>query len=173
MILDHKVNKIKLLPFEALDKIKNWCAYQERSQSETRRKLLSFGLTQEETENILATLIEENFLNEERFALAFAGGKFRIKHWGRNKIRMALKKHQISAYCITKALNCIPDEDYEKALVHTIEKKLRAAAAGDRRKKFYTVMNYAVAHGFESDLVAEKLNEILGKDTSYEFRTEE
>lgn len=171
LILDHKVNKIKLAPFQALDKIKSWCAYQERSQSETRRKIRSFGLSEEETESIIATLIEENFLNEERFATAFAGGRFRIKHWGKNKIRIELKKHQISAYCINKAIAAIADEDYDKALYATIEKKLRFQSSGDRRKKFYTTLNYAVSRGFESDLVTEKLNDILGKDTNYEFRT--
>lgn len=158
---EHNARKISLSAEEALFKIKNWCAYQERSQSETRRRLLDYGLATETANQILATLIEENFINEERFALALAGGKFRIKRWGRNKIKMELKKHQVSDYSINKALKAIDAEDYDAVLKHVVEKKLEALERGDRRKIFYSVLNYAVSRGFESNLVTDKLNDLL------------
>ena len=104
-------------------KIKQWCAYQERSQHETRQKLYDYGLFSEDVEDIIAKLIEENFLNEERFALALTSGKFRIKRWGRIKIKLELKKHKVSDYLIQKALKSINDKDYEMTIVKIIEKK--------------------------------------------------
>jgi len=144
-------------------KIKNWCAYQERSQNETRYKLLSYGLPLDEADHVIAILIAENFLNEERFAVAIAGGKFRIKHWGKGKIKQELKKHKVSDYCINKALKSIAPDDYEKVLLHVVEKKLDTLESDQRKKNFYTVLKYAVSRGFESDLVTEKLNFLLEK----------
>ncbi len=158
--MDYK-NKIILSPELALQKIQSWCAYQERSQQETRRKLLDYGLSQEEADAILAALISNNFLNEERFALALAGGKFRIKHWGKNKIKQELRKHKISDYSINKALRSIDGEAYEQTMIKVIEKKLKLLKQGDTRKQFYTVLSYLVSRGFESDLVTEQLNSIL------------
>jgi regulatory protein len=85
---------------KALDKIVNYCSYQERSHTEVREKLFSFGLYKEQVEELITYLIGENYLNEERYAIAFAGGKFRMKGWGRIKIRYALKQHRISEFCI-------------------------------------------------------------------------
>ncbi len=149
-------------------RIKNWCAYQERSQDETRTKLRSYGLHNEDTEELISKLISENFLNEERFALALAGGKFRIKHWGKNKIRQELRKHKISEYCVNKALKSIDADDYETVLKKVIEKKLNGLKPGknktapySKNNDFYTVLKYAVSRGFESDLASEQLNLLL------------
>src|SRR6187401_2447386 len=89
---------------KALQKIKHYCAYQERSHYEVKEKLYSFGLYKNEVELLLSQLVEENYLNEERYAIAFAGGKFRIKQWGRVKIKYELKQKQVSEYSIKKAL---------------------------------------------------------------------
>ncbi len=153
-------NKI-ITPFLALDKMKNWCAYQERSQNEARQKLYEFKLESEQTEAIIIELISENYLNEERFAMAFASGKFRIKQWGRIKIKMALRQHKISDYCIKKALEGINEVEYEKTLIKVIEKKLNLTKGGDQRKRFYAVSNYAISRGFESDFVIEQLKVLL------------
>src|SRR5687767_2477337 len=87
-----------------LAKAQKYCAYQERCQQEVRSKLYGWGLWKEAVEGIIAELINENFINEERFAIAFAGGKFRIKKWGKTKIKLELKKRDISDYCIKQAL---------------------------------------------------------------------
>ncbi|MCC6371983.1 MAG: RecX family transcriptional regulator [Bacteroidia bacterium] len=154
-------------PEEALEKMKNWCAYQERSQFDVRKKLYAFKLQEEECEQIIAQLIEENFLNEERFALAFAGGKFRIKHWGKHKIKTELKKHRVSEYCINKALAGLGDENYEAGMVKLLEKKISTSKQSDRRKLYYSVMKYAVSKGYESDKVSKQLNKLI-EDYSYE-----
>ena len=82
-------------PEQSLPKIKQYCAYQERCHKEVREKLYSFGLNKEEVNEIISTLINENYLNEERFAIQFAGGKFRMKQWGRIKIKMGLKAKKV------------------------------------------------------------------------------
>ena len=160
---EYKVKKIKHSPEAAYYKIQNWCAYQERSQNETRLKLLEYGLEADEAEALIAKLIVENFLNEERFANAFAGGKFRMKRWGRNKIRTELKKHKISEYCINRALAAIDPDEYLTTLRSLIEKKMLTMGAGDRKKKFYTLLKYFLSRGFEQDITIHCLNLVLEK----------
>ena len=108
---------------EALEKIKRYCAYQERCQSEVRQKLYSFGLNSEPIENILCILIEENFIDEERFSKNFVRGKFRYKKWGKIKIKQHLKQKNISDYCIKKGFEEINQEDYLKTLDEILLKK--------------------------------------------------
>lgn len=160
---EHKVKKIKHSPEQAYYKIQNWCAYQERSQNETRLKLTEYGLDSEAADEQIAKLISENYLNEERFATALASGKFRIKQWGRNKIRNELKKHKVSDYNINQAIKSIDDKDYLATLRHLVEKKLESGS-GDRRKDFYSTMRYLISRGFESDLATEELNSALEKN---------
>ena len=112
-------------PDQALPKAKHYCAYQERCHSEVKEKLYSFGLNKKEVEQILSQLIEENYLNEERFAMQFAGGRFRIKQWGRVKIKYELKQKQVSEYCIKKALAAIDERDYQKTLQKLFDAKLK------------------------------------------------
>jgi regulatory protein len=111
---------------KAFQKIKHYCAYQERSHREVKEKLYSFGLWKKDVEPILSQLIEENYLNEERFAMQFAGGKFRMKQWGRIKIRYELQQKQVSEYCIRKALASIGEETYQKTFEKLATQKLTA-----------------------------------------------
>ncbi len=102
-------------------------------------------------------LIEDGFLNEQRFAMAFAGGKFRINKWGKVKIRMALKAKKISDYCVRQALNQIPDTDYNKTLIKVIQTRKKKAKETDPVKQNYLLAQYAIGRGFEPDLVWELL----------------
>lgn len=139
--------------------MKGWCAYQERSQHEAYLKLKSFGLDEDEAGNIITRLIGDNFLNEERYAIAFAGGKFRLKKWGRYRIRMELKQQRVSEYCIKKALQQIDEDDYMKTLETLIAKKMEQEKEPDRVKKYYKVLQYAVSKGYEKDLIADVLKQ--------------
>lgn len=159
---EQSAKKIRLSPELAGGKIRNWCAYQERSQQETRNKLFEYGLYSEDVEQIIASLIEENYLNEERFALALAGGKFRIKQWGRIKIKIELKKHKVPEFLVNKALRSIDAEAYSRTLQQVLQKKLGPAWQGDRKKK-QQAFSYALSRGFESDLITENLNQLLEK----------
>lgn len=132
-------------------KAEAWCAYQERCQQEVRTKLYEWGLWGDTVEAIIAKLISGNFINEERFARTYAGGKFRIKKWGKVKIRIELKKRKITDYCIRKGLAEIPDRDYLKTLRELAEKKMgtKKLAVGSRQK----VARYLIGKGYEPDLV--------------------
>lgn len=140
---------------QALQKLRHYCGYQERSHNEVQGKLYSFGLRKTDVDQALATLIEENYLNEERFALQFAGGHFRMKDWGRVKIRYELKQRQVSEYCIKKALAAIDEEDYEKTLSRLAAKKWESLRGEEnifnRKRK---LQDYLLQKGYESDRVA-------------------
>lgn len=155
--MDHKEKKIKLSLPAAIEKIRNWCAYQERSHFETQNKLFEYGLNKSEIEQVIATLISDNFLNEERFAESFARGKFRIKHWGKNKIKQELKMRKVSEYSIKKALKQIDDKEYSQTLEKLISKKWKETKETNEYKKRYKVLQYVISRGFESDLA----NDIL------------
>ena len=146
---------------QALQKARHYCAYQERSHAEVREKLYGYGLYKTEVEEILATLIEENYLNEERFAIAFAGGKFRMKQWGRIKIKQELKRKGVSPYCIRKGLASIPDEDYRLVLEKTAAKKLLSLKGEKnsltRKKK---LQDHLLQKGYETDLVYPIINTV-------------
>ena len=139
----------------ALRKIRHYCGYRERSHVEVKEKLYGFGLYKSEVEKMLSRLIEDNYLNEERFAVAFAGGKFRMKQWGKTKIRYELKQEQVSDYCIKKALATIPDDDYEKTLRALAAKKLAELKSEKnifiKKKK---LQNYLAGKGYEFDLIS-------------------
>ena len=101
---DHQPDKKNLSASDALQKIYRYCAYQERSHQEVKTKLYSFGLTTDEGDEIISRLITEGFLNEERFAKAFSGGKFRMQKWGRNKIIHQLESKGLTQNCIRRGL---------------------------------------------------------------------
>jgi regulatory protein len=155
------IRKQTLTKEQAMQKAKHYCAYQERSHSSTKEKLYSLGLWKKDVEEILSGLIEEGYLNEERFAIQFAGGHFRMKQWGRVKIRYELKQRQVSDYCIKKALKAIDEEDYTQTLEKLAVKKWDAAQGEGsvfiRRRK---VQDYLLQKGFESDLISLILKEI-------------
>jgi regulatory protein len=147
-------------PHLALVKMQSWCAYQERAQQEARDKLYELGLWPEAVENIIAKLIEDNFLNEERFAMAFAHGKFSIKKWGRIKIKMELKQKRVSDYCLKKALQQIDEREYMATLKKLIEAKRKLTKEKSAVKLKYKLMNYALSKGYEKDLVFDVLGEL-------------
>lgn len=132
---------------DLLKKACSFCIYQERTQEEVRQKLHSFGASDNETEEIISWLITENFINEERYAKQFAGGKFRVKKWGRKKILFELKSKGLSPYCITEAMKEIPDEDYYATIVHLIQSKWNSQIPPILAKK--KVINYLIGKGYE------------------------
>ncbi len=151
--------KQKLSQQQALQKLKQYCAYQERSHSEVTEKLYGYGLYKKEVEAIMAALIEENFLNEERFAIAFAGGKFRVKKWGLVKITYELKQRGVSAYCIKKALTQIDRNEYETVLDELAAEKWRLLR-GEKNifNKKRKTQAYLLQKGFEAALIRERIN---------------
>ncbi|MBU0695023.1 MAG: RecX family transcriptional regulator [Bacteroidetes bacterium] len=131
----------------------SFCAYQERSQYEVRGKLIKLGLRGEELEEVISHLITNNFLNEERFAKAYAQGKLRIKSWGKNKISQGLKFKQVSAPLIKKALQSLDGDEYLEKLKMLIIKKEKDIKEKVDYKKKYKLVQYALSRGFEQDLI--------------------
>jgi regulatory protein len=156
-------NKGKLNAGQAMLKAEGYCAYQERSQQEVRDKLYEWGLWPEAVENIIAELITKNFLNEERFAKAFAGGKFRMQKWGRIKIKIALRQKRVSEYCIKKGLQEIEEDDYLKTLRDVLEKKSAQLTEKNPLRKKHKLIQYAAAKGYEQNLIIDTLKE-MGED---------
>lgn len=149
---------------QALQKIKYYCGYQERCHAEVKEKLYSFGLWKKDVESLIAQLIEENYLNEERFARLFAGGKFRMKQWGKVKIRYELKQKKISEYCIKKGLKEIDEADYKKTLQKLVVAKWKTLKSEKNifSKKSKT-MNYLLQKGYEASLANESIALLVEK----------
>lgn len=144
-------------PHLALVKMQSWCAYQERAQQDARDKLYELGMWPEAVENIIVHLIQDNFLNEERFAMTFARGKFAIKKWGRVKIKQELKFKKVNDYCIKKALQQIDETEYINTLKKIIESKRKLIKESNSIKLQFKLMNYALSKGYEKDLVFDVL----------------
>ncbi len=159
MDFEEKKIKKKLTPQQALTRAQLSCAYQERCQQEMRDKLYEWGLYSDAVENIISDLITTGYLNEERFAKTFAGGKFRIKKWGRIKIRIELKKRKISEYCIKSAMQEINDTDYIKTLKQLIAKKSKEIKGGKLQVRNYKIAQYIASKGFEQNLIWDILKE--------------
>lgn len=152
----------KTLDFKSAKlKAADYCVYQERSQQEVRDKLYTYGLHHDEVEEAISDLIVDGFINEERFAIAYAGGKFRVKGWGRRKIMQGLKRHRISEYCVKKGLAEIdPDDYYETLLKHT-QKKLPSVKGASTYIIKGKLMQYLVGKGFEMDLIRDAVTEVI------------
>lgn len=151
--------RTRYTPQQAKLKAQSYCAYQERSQQEIRDKLYSWGLSPTDVETVIAELIVDDFLNEERFAHAYASGKFRMKNWGRHKIKQGLLHKSVSTPLIAAALAKIDEDTYRDTLRALLEKKVRTVTEKDPYKRKYKLIQYAQAKGYEKDLILEILND--------------
>lgn len=148
---------------EALAKLQHFCAYQERCHNEVRSKLININCFGDMLEDVIAALIQEDFLNEQRFAETFTSGKYRLKSWGRNKIRQALKKKYVSDYCIRKGLASIDEIEYMKTLERTMRKyhhRYEHLNAFELRGRIF---NFGMNKGYTATEMNFVLDEILGK----------
>ena len=145
----------------AKGKIAKYCAYQERSHLEVEQKLYSFGITSAQVQEVLAWLITENYVNEERYAIAFAGGKFRIKKWGKLRIANRLEQKKISQYSIDKSLSQIDNKDYLDTMEQLIRQKWQSSSADNVYELRNKVARYVISKGFEPDQVWELTRTII------------
>jgi len=146
---------------EATKKIEHYCAYQERCHYEVVEKLKGMRMIPEAIDQIVTHLIQENYLNEERFAKSFARGKFNIKKWGKKRIVLELKKREISAFNIKSALAEINDQDYYNTLDELAQKRLEQIKESNPLKRKKKLADYLLYRGWESHLVYEKLQELI------------
>ena len=147
---------------EAMQKMRKYCAYQERCHQEVRWKLYDWGFDNEEMDKVSVQLMEEGFLNEERFAKALAGGKFRTKGWGKKKIEEQLKQKGISSYLVNTSLQTeINTEQYRDKLKTILEKKLYMLRAENALTQKQKAARFAMTKGYEPELVWNVLGELL------------
>ncbi len=145
---------------EAVIRLRKYCAYQDRCHQEVRNKLFELKFYGDELEEVISELIQENFLNEERFARSYARGKFRFKNWGKRKILGELKRRKISEYCIKKAFTEIEEEEYMEVLYKVLEKKIKLTNGKNKYEIKQKVVNYAIQRGFESFLIWPAMDEL-------------
>jgi len=149
LIVDYKI---------ALAKAAKYCAYQERCHWELERKFKEWHIDEDLWDDITADLIQQNFLNEERFALAYVQGKVNIKKWGRKKIYYELKKRQISEYLINKSLEVIDKEKYLLNLQEIIDKKFVTVKGKTEYESQSKVIQYLLTRGYEMEIIQEYIN---------------
>lgn len=142
-----------------MEGLKHWCAYQDRSHEDVLRRCRKAGYSENRTQELLAELIAGNFVNEERFARNFAGGKFRLKKWGKLKIRRELRLHRVSELNITGALEQIEAEDYLRCLDALFRKKLSELRLKGPAQQKAGVYRFLVSKGFEPDLIHKRLQQ--------------
>ncbi len=155
------LRKKSLTKEQALQKLRHYCSYQERCHSEVKTKLYQLGINKKLNDEIIAELIQGNYLNEERFAISFARGKFKINHWGKRKIEFALKEKFISDYCIKKSLKQIPEKEYLGILEKLAKEKYESLKGEQyliRKKK---TIDYLTGRGFEWELVKDALEDLV------------
>lgn len=139
----------------ALAKLQQYCAYQDRSHAEVRKKLISLEIYGEDLEEVMSALIQDKYLDELRFAKSYARGKFYQKKWGRNKIKQQLSQHQISDYCVRKAMEEIDEGDYQSTLFELLERKIELCTSGSLFICIQKAQQYCIQKGYESHLVYE------------------
>ncbi len=143
------MKKVRIGKEQAIQRIRHYCAYQERAQQEVRDKLYELGMTMDEVEEIMSDLIAENFLNEERFATQFAGGHFRIKGWGKIKIQHALQQKRVSSYNIKIGLKAIDEDAYLKTLEALAAKKWNSLKGERGLSRMAKTQAFLHQRGFE------------------------
>ena len=145
---------------EIKHKLEYYCSYQDRCHKEVEDKLYSFSVSQSEKDEILTYLIENNFINEERFAQSFVRGKHNYKFWGKNRIVNELKFRNISSRIITIALKEIPEETYLENFHQLAEKHWNNITERKGQKKNKKFVDFLLRKGYETNLIYEKLNEL-------------
>ncbi|GAB3962361.1 regulatory protein RecX [Spirosoma harenae] len=138
---------------DALRKAAMFCAYQERTQQEVRDRLKEWGVFGDDAEEVIAELIQQNYLNEERFAKSFAGGKFRVKGWGKRKIKQHLQQRGITGYNLDQAMKEIATDDYQETLKTLLDKKRQSLRDDNPLIIKQKLVRYAMSKGYESDLI--------------------
>jgi len=149
---------------EALEKMRSYCAYQERSHQEVANKLFKFGLNQDEKDYVILCLMQGDYLNEQRYAEAFVSGKYRIKKWGRKKIILALKQKDVSEANIKLGLKEIDDNLYYQNLLDLTQKKWSLLKESNKFKKEQKLKAYLFGKGYESQHIQNAIDDLYAQE---------
>jgi len=142
-----------------LEKIQSYCLYQDRCLQEVKNKLLSLKVNVNSAENIIKSLKENDYLNEDRYVKLFIQGKLRIKKWGKIKLKNELRIRSIDKNIIEKYINGISETDYLSYFNDFSRTKIeRLKGTQDQKKRSF--INYFTYRGWENTLIYEKLKDI-------------
>jgi len=158
--MEERKKRTRLSKDDALSLMQKFCAYQDRCQSEVRTRLIEHSVYGDDLEQVLAELISDDFINEERFAKSYVSGKFRIKKWGKMKIVKELKFRRVSSYSINKALKQIDYDVYLDTLRGLLEKKVNTLTAKDKWERKKKLTSYATQKGYEYEVIKEAMESI-------------
>ncbi len=152
-------------PEQAYSKIKHYCSYQERCHFEVKERLFAMFLPKKEVEILISRLIEENRLNEERFAILFAGGHFRQKKWGKAKIAYELRQKRVGETLIKTALKEIDGIDYMATLQKLAFSKWKSLKGNALRSREVKTIAYLLQKGYERPIIQEIITGIKATKT--------
>lgn len=155
------IKKQSITVAEAQKKLEHYCAYQERCHKEVSAKLKELGMIPAAMDTIISQLIQNDYLNETRFAQSFARGKFRIKKWGKNRILRELKLRHISDYNIKMAIKEISDTDYESTFYQLFEKRKQEVSHLSKSEQKNKILSYLSYRGWEHQRIYNALNKIF------------
>jgi regulatory protein len=147
------MKKEKLTKDQALQKLRHYCRYQERCHSEVKNKLSELGVNKDEQDEMIMSMIEEDHLDEERFALAFTAGRFKMKQWGRKKIQYALKEKMVNEESIQKAIRQIDETNYIQVLKKLAKEKYSSLKNDPYLVRKKKTLDYLMQKGFEVNLI--------------------
>lgn len=159
--MEERKKRRKLEKDAALEQLRSYCAYQERCHSEVRTRLLEYQVYGQDLEDIISDLVTEGFLNELRFAQSYARGKFRMKKWGKLKIKQELKRKQVSDYCIKKGMLEIDMVEYHETLVGLLQKKNLLTREPNTYKLKRKLTEFASRKGYEYENIKLALEDVL------------
>jgi regulatory protein len=154
-------SKKSLTVDEALLKMMNYCVYQDRCHQEVEEKLKALDMYEDAKNHIIIKLLEDDFLNEERFARSYARGKFRIKKYGRIRITRELKSRAISVYNLKAGLSEIDEDEYIDTLRDLAQHKLSITKESNVYKKRQKIYQHLAYKGYETELIYEIINDLL------------
>lgn len=155
------MNKQYVSREDALEKVRKYCAYQDRSHQEVWEKLKSLNQSPEMAEDLVAVLVEEDFLDEERFARSYTRGKFKQNRWGREKIRKGLKGKGVQPRLVEEALTEIDEADYYDTLQTLLQQKLKRLSCESLLQKKNKAARFLIGKGYEQHLVWQAIDEAL------------
>ena len=152
---------------DIIEKIQNYCAYQERSMQDVRKKLRDYETPPEAIDGIVKSLLDMRFIDEQRYTNSFVRGKFLYKRWGRIKIRQELRGHGVAASFIDEAFaNELNDDAYFETLIHIIKQKLKSIREAHPYKRKQKLAQYAAGRGFELDLIWKAIAQATSDDAT-------
>ena len=153
-----------LTPKQAKPKIEKYCDYQERSHQQVKRKLQGYGLSSMDSDLLLVEMMQANLLNEERFAMAYARGKFKIKGWGKVKIKQGLKREGVGEKLIQQALASLGMDDYLKTLEMLAEKKWPLVKGASQMEKVFKLKRYLVGKGYDFEAIDRAIARVTNRE---------